>query len=100
MKTGISQKVAIKSVPLESHIRKVRGARRAANRLAVRQHDGDCALCSGQVGGFVSTLRKHQTMGVTGHSLLVPEKDPHRLAAARWRLRFVVGASQGLRTNT
>jgi hypothetical protein len=59
-------------------------------------HDGDCGLWSGQVRGFVSTLRKHQTKGVLGQS---PKKDPHRLEAARWRLRFVLGESQGLRIN-
>ncbi len=38
-------------------------------------------------------------MGVLGQSPL-PEKEPHDLETARWRLRLLVGASQRLRANT
>jgi hypothetical protein len=41
-------------------------SRRKKIRTVWRQHDGDCALCSGKVRGFVSTLRKTSNNGRIG----------------------------------
>jgi hypothetical protein len=57
------------------------------------------ALCArGKSGASYQRLGNIKLRGVLGQSPL-PKKDPHRLEAARWRLRFVLGASQRLRTN-
>src|SRR5260221_3648250 len=44
----------------------------------------------GSLSRFVPVPRTHYALGVFGQSPL-PEKDPHDLETARWRLRLLVG---------